>query len=153
MFSSVCKCRRPSILTYIIACALPCLVIVGIAAVETVLCSIIAFQSSLSLYFNPWGWYTVNMFTQCIHTCRWGRYCSHLHSPGWQTLRVAWCLLWWFVSLEKRWHCMPVLKPGVIKPHKPSLTLFLYWPPELPENYCSRYVSSLLPRLSITQPI
>ena len=48
-----------------------------------------------------------------------------MQSPGWQlTLCVAWCLIWWFVSLEKyghTWHRMSVLRPGVIKQYKPHM--------------------------------
>ena len=46
-----------------------------------------------------------------------------MHSPSWQpTLCVAWCLIWWFESLEKyghTWHQMSFLRPGVIKQHQP----------------------------------
>ena len=32
---------------------------------------------------------------------------GHMQSPGWQiTLRMAWCLIWWFASLEKVWSYM-----------------------------------------------
>ena len=34
---------------------------------------------------------------------------------------MAWCLIWWFASLEKyghTWHWMSFLTPGVIKQHK-----------------------------------
>ena len=45
-----------------------------------------------------------------------------MQSPGWQpTLRVAWCLTWWFASLGKCghiWHRMLLLRPGAIKQHK-----------------------------------
>ena len=39
------------------------------------------------------------------------------------TFCVTWCLIWWFPSLEKyghTWHWMSLLRPGVIKQHKPN---------------------------------
>ena len=48
----------------------------------------------------------------------------NMQSPGWQpTLCVAWCLIWWFASLEKVWSYMAPnvrTEPGVIKQHKPN---------------------------------
>ena len=53
-----------------------------------------------------------------------------MQSPGWQlTLCVAWCLIWWFTSLDKyghTWHWMFLLRPGVIKQHKPNQTWLWY---------------------------
>ena len=47
--------------------------------------------------------------------------CGHLQSPGWQpTLCVAWCLLWWFASIEKSMVTQDTacpFKDGVIKQH------------------------------------
>ena len=47
-------------------------------------------------------------------------------SPGWQpTLCVAWCLICWFALVYKKyghtWHRMSLLRPDVIKQHKPPL--------------------------------
>ena len=53
---------------------------------------------------------------------------DHMQSPGWQpTLCVAWCVIWWVASLEKyghTWHWLSfiILRPGVIKQHKPNPT-------------------------------
>ena len=56
------------------------------------------------------------------HTC--------MQSPGWQPmLCVAWCLIWWFASLEKyghTWHQMSILRPGVNKQPKPSLIILIF---------------------------
>ena len=48
-------------------------------------------------------------------------------SPGWQpTLCVAWCLIYWFALVYKKyghtWHRMSLLRPDVIKQHKPNQT-------------------------------
>ena len=53
---------------------------------------------------------------------------SYAKSPGWQpTLCVAWCLICWFALSYKKyghtWHRMSLLRPGVIKQHKPNQTL------------------------------
>ena len=62
--------------------------------------------------------------------------CTHPHKP-WGRLKWPYAitrltahfmcsLIWWFESLEKYghiWHRMSLLKPGVIKQHKPNLTL------------------------------
>ena len=54
-----------------------------------------------------------------------------MQSSDWQpTLCVAWCLIWWFASIEKVWsypgghtrHRISWLRPGVIKQHKPNQT-------------------------------
>ena len=47
-----------------------------------------------------------------------------MQSPGWQpTLCVAWCLIWLFANFKKKyghtWHRMSLLRPDVIKQHKP----------------------------------
>ena len=52
---------------------------------------------------------------------------SYAKSPGWQpTLCVAWCLICWFALAYKKyghtWHQMSLLRPGVIKQHKPNQT-------------------------------
>ena len=47
---------------------------------------------------------------------------GHLQSPGIQlTLRMTWCLIWWFASIEKHartWLWISLLRPGVIKQRK-----------------------------------
>ena len=44
-----------------------------------------------------------------------------MQSPGWQlTSCVAWCLIWWFASVPYTWHWMSLLRPDVIKQHKPK---------------------------------
>ena len=52
---------------------------------------------------------------------------DHMQSPGWQpTLCVFRYPIWWFESLEKdghTWHWMSLLRPAVIKQHKPNPTL------------------------------
>ena len=39
---------------------------------------------------------------------------------------MAWCLIWWFARAYKKyghtWHRMSLLRPGVIKQHKPNQT-------------------------------
>ena len=52
---------------------------------------------------------------------------SYAKSPGWQpTLYVAWCLICWLALAYKKyghtWHRMSLLRPGVIKQHKPNQT-------------------------------
>ena len=56
---------------------------------------------------------------------------SYAKSPGWQpTLCVAWCLICWFALAYKKyghtWHRMSLLRPGVIKQHKPNQTKPIY---------------------------
>ena len=55
-----------------------------------------------------------------------------MQSPGWQpTLCVAWCLVWWFANSQKcgyTRHRMSLLRPGVIKQHKPTHQPFLIYP-------------------------
>ena len=53
-------------------------------------------------------------------------------SPGWQpTLCVAWCLICWFALAYKKyghtWHRMSLLRPGVIKKHKPNHLVQISW--------------------------
>ena len=52
---------------------------------------------------------------------------SYAKSPGWQpTLCVTWCLICWFalayIKYGHTWHWMSLLRPGVIKQHKPNQT-------------------------------
>ena len=55
-------------------------------------------------------------------TLKW----SYAKSPGWQpTLCAVWCLICWLALAYKKyshtWHRMSLLRPGVIKQHKPNL--------------------------------
>ena len=55
--------------------------------------------------------------------------CNH-QTDGPLYVWPAWCLIWWFASLEKyghTWYRMSLLRPGVIKQHKPNQMLALVW--------------------------
>ena len=55
----------------------------------------------------------------------------HTQSSGWQPpLCMAWCLTWWFASLEKygqTWHQMSLLRLGVINPHNTGIFYHTMW--------------------------
>ena len=83
---------------------------------------VVLIQSPIHIHTNPWG------------RLKW----PYAKSPGWQpTLYVAWCLSWWFANLEKyghTWHRISLLRPGVIKQHKPSNTK---WACSTPFGMCN----------------
>ena len=78
------------------------------------------------LYERPPLGDKVSMLTIYTHTKPGGRLkWSYAKSPGWQpTLCVARYLICWFALAYKKydhtWHRMSLLRPGVIKQHKPS---------------------------------
>ena len=81
----------------------------------------------MSLFRVPLRVDKVNMLTHIYpHKPPKEDWSNHTQSPGLQpTLFAAWCLIWWFASLEKVWSYMTpmfLLRPGVIKQHrtKPS---------------------------------
>ena len=73
----------------------------------------------------------VSMLTLYTHTKPGGKLMwSYAKSPDWQpTLCVAWCLICWFALAYKKyghtWHRMSLLRPGVIKQHKPITLWYL----------------------------
>ena len=78
--------------------------------------------------FLAWSHLLVPALTSIVntHTKPGGRLkWSYAKSLGWQpTLCVAWCLICWFALAYKKyghtWHRMSLLRPGVIKQHKPT---------------------------------
>ena len=63
----------------------------------------------------------VSQIHTCTHTNSWGRLkWPYMQSPGWQPiLCLAWCLIWWFASLEKEWSYMT---PNVLTETRCHLT-------------------------------
>ena len=49
---------------------------------------------------------------------------GHMQSPRQQhTVCMTWCLIWWLASFEKYGHRLSLIRPGVIKQHKPRSAL------------------------------